>query len=259
MNGEKSRFLSTVSHELKTPLTSVLAFSDILKRNKEDNLIEKNLDQLRVIQRNGRRLSILIDDLVDVAKFDAGTLQISTNAFDAMKMLDDLVKSFGPIFEGKDQQPRLVAPPGTIRIDADQAWLAQVVTNLISDASKYSPENSVVEVEASVAGDRLGIAVRDNGKGISEEDQPKLFTPFFRVESDIESAVPGTGLGLAISNSIVELHDGGLTFDSEPGKGTVFWVSIPGVVEEPVQSQNKEGSVTPMVTSRLSGGSEEAA
>lgn len=231
LNGEKSKFLSTVSHELKTPLTSMLAFSDILKRNKDGNLTEKNLEQLTVIQRNGRRLSILIDDLVDVAKFDAGTLQISTHEFDALEMLDDIVTSFGPIFEGKDQQLRLVGPQGEIRIDADQARLTQVVTNLVSNASKYSPENSVVEVEASVAGDRLGIAVRDNGKGISEDDQAMLFTPFFRVESDIESAVPGTGLGLAITSSIVELHGGDLTVESKPGKGSVFWVSIPGVVE----------------------------
>jgi|GEM_PF-989713 signal transduction histidine kinase len=242
LNGEKSKFLSTVSHELKTPLTSMLAFSDILKRNKEGNLTDKNLDQLTVIQRNGRRLSILIDDLVDVAKFDAGSLQISTNEFDAIEMLDDIVKSFGPIFEGKEPQLRLITPQGTIDIDADQARLAQVVTNLISNAAKYSPENSVVEVEASVVGDRLGIAVRDNGNGISEEDQTKLFMPFFRVESDIESAVPGTGLGLAISSSIVELHGGDLTVDSEPGEGSVFWVSIPGVVESHPEASSSESS-----------------
>ena len=259
LNGEKSKFLSTVSHELKTPLTSMLAFSDILKRNKDGNLTENNLDQLTVIQRNGRRLSILIDDLVDVAKFDAGTLQISTNEFDAMEMLDDIVKSFGPIFEGKDQQLRLVAPEGQIRIDADQARLAQVVTNLISNASKYSPEDSVVEVEVSVAGDRLGIAVRDNGKGISEEDQVKLFDPFFRVESDIESAVPGTGLGLAISSSIVELHGGDLTVDSEPDEGGVFWVSIPGVIEGQTGIPARDRSNEPAVKSRLANDAEAAA
>ncbi|NQW17778.1 MAG: GAF domain-containing protein [Chloroflexi bacterium] len=259
VNEEKSKFLSTVSHELKTPLTSMLAFADILKRNKKGNLDDKDLDQLTVIQRNGRRLSILIDDLVDVARFDAGSLQISPNEFDAVEMLDDVVKSFGPIFEGKDQQLRLIAPYESIRIFADQARLAQVITNLISNASKYSPHESVVEIEVSVVEDRLGIAVRDNGNGISEEDQAKLFIPFFRVESDVESAVPGTGLGLAISNSIVELHDGDLTVDSEPGKGSVFWVSIPGIIEGQSGISVPEGQPETEFASRLAHAADEAA
>lgn len=229
VNEEKSKFLSTVSHELKTPLTSMLAFTDILKRNKNDHLSEKELEYLTVIQRNGHRLSILIDDLVDVAKFDAGTLQISINEFDVRELLDDIVQSFEPIMEGKQQDLRLTAPEGPILLNGDQARIAQVVTNLISNASKYSPKGTSVIVEANVAGDRLGISVSDSGQGISEEDQDKLFNPFFRVESDVESAVPGTGLGLAISRSIVELHDGEINVESELGKGSTFWVSIPGV------------------------------
>jgi signal transduction histidine kinase len=232
VNEEKSKFLSTVSHELKTPLTSMLAFTDILKRDKDDHLSEQEMEHLTVIQRNGRRLSILIDDLVDVSKFDAGTLQISKNEFDVRELLDDIVQSFEPIMEGKAQDLRLTAPDGPILIYGDQARLAQVFTNLISNASKYSPEETAIIVEANIAGDRLGIAVSDSGQGISEEDQDKLFTPFFRVERDVESAIPGTGLGLAISRSIVELHSGEINVVSELGSGSRFWVSIPGVVTD---------------------------
>ena len=232
VNEEKTKFLSTVSHELKTPLTSMLAFADILKRNKNRHLSELELEHLTVIQRNGNRLSILIDDLVDIAKFDAGTLHISMNEFDIRDLLDDIVKSFEPIIEGKKQELHLIAPEGPIVINGDQARLAQVITNLISNASKYSPENTAVVVEANVAGNRLGISVSDSGFGISDEDQDKLFMPFFRAERDVASATPGTGLGLAISRSIVELHDGEINVESELGAGSTFWISIPGVVTD---------------------------
>ena len=246
VNEEKSKFLSTVSHELKTPLTSMLAFTDILRRDKNEHLSGQEMEHLKVIQRNGHRLSILIDDLVDVAKFDAGTLQISMNEFDVRELLDDIVQSFEPIMDGKSQDLLLTAPDGPIMMYGDQARLAQVVTNLISNASKYSPEGTAVIVEVNIAGDRLGIAVSDSGQGISEEDQGKLFMPFFRVERDVESAVPGTGLGLAISRSIVELHDGEINVESELGVGSTFWVSIPGVItheaddEDPAEIEIRE-------------------
>ena len=241
VNEEKTRFLSTVSHELKTPLTSMLAFTDILKRDKSRHLTKRELEHLTVIQRNGNRLSILIDDLVDVAKFDAGTLQISMIEFDVRELLGDILKSFEPIMEGKAQELQLMAPEGPILIYGDQARLAQVITNLISNASKYSPEDTAIIVDMNVAGDRLGISVSDSGQGISEEDQDKLFMPFFRAERDVASAVPGTGLGLAISRSIVELHDGEINVESELGSGSTFWISIPGVITEEVDDEYPEG------------------
>jgi signal transduction histidine kinase len=155
-------------------------------------------------------------------------------------MLDDVVQSFEPIMEGKSQNLQLSAPDGPIMMNGDQARLAQVITNLISNASKYSAEGAAVIVEASISGDRLGIAVKDSGHGISQEDQDKLFTPFFRVERDVESAVPGTGLGLAISRSIVDLHDGEINVESELGSGSTFWVSIPGVTKN--EADNEIGS-----------------
>ena len=165
---------------------------------------------------------------MDVAKFDAGTLQISMIEFDVRELLGDILKSFEPIMEGKAQELQLMAPEGPILIYGDQARLAQVITNLISNASKYSPEDTAIIVDMNVAGDRLGISVSDSGQGISEEDQDKLFMPFFRAERDVASAVPGTGLGLAISRSIVELHDGEINVESELGSGSTFWISIPG-------------------------------
>lgn len=240
VNWEKSNFLSSVSHELKTPLTSILAFADVLRRNNAGHLGDKEIEQLDVIRRNGRHLSVLIDDLVDVSKFDSGSLHIEPSEFDVCQLVDDLVESFGPILEEKQQTLTTSLDGGEIWILADRERVAQVITNLLSNASKYSPVGAPIELQVQAEGDRLGIAVRDHGIGISHENIRELFTPFFRADDEDVRSVPGTGLGLAIAKSIVELHDGEISVQSEPGKGSCFWISIPGVIARGADQAHEE-------------------
>jgi len=226
----KSAFLTTVSHELKTPLTSIIAFTDIIARDKEASLSEQRKQQLQVIQRNEQRLKILIEDLLDVSRADTGTLRLEPREFDARELLDEVCTTFIPILDAKNQLLETSLPEGVLMLHADRARLGQVASNLISNASKYSPERAHVEVTARGAGGQFHLCVQDNGIGIAEEDIGHLFTPFFRADNEYTRSVSGTGLGLVITKAIVEGHGGSIKVNSALGAGTTVSVSIPGLL-----------------------------
>lgn len=227
----KAEFLSTVSHELRTPLASILAFADILARNRAANLNADQLEQVELIRRNGRRLGVLINDLVDLSAIEADRFDIAPAEFDARELLSEVAASFGPTADSRQQALAVEVPRGPVWMTADRNRIAQVFTHLLSNASKYSPSGSRIEFEASVSFDRLEVTVRDRGIGISLADQRRMFTPFFRAKNEATRSVPGTGLGLAISKRIVELHGGAISFESVEGAGTTMRVQVPGVVE----------------------------
>ncbi len=220
INEAKIQFLSMVSHELRTPLTSMMAFADILKTNKSGNLVEKDISRLDVIRRNGRRLSLLIGDLLDVSRIESGALKLDISEFDMNQMVEELHESFVPLVEEKNQVVNVDMPSEVITCFADRDRIAQVVSNLMSNASKYSPESKEILVKMWADADTIYVSVKDEGIGISEEDQKQLFTSFFRADNDETRAAPGTGLGLVIVKGIVEMHRGKIWIESEYGHGT---------------------------------------
>ncbi|MCI0774990.1 MAG: GAF domain-containing protein [Chloroflexi bacterium] len=226
LNEAKIEFLSTVSHELRTPLTSMLAFASLLKRNKEGNLTEKNVRHLDIIDKNGRRLNALIQDLLDVSHMDMGKLLLEPSHFDIVECVNELAESFAPIYDKKSQTLHLHTSDDEALIYADKNRIMQVLTNLLSNASKYSPESKNVWLSVAKVGDHLEFEVKDEGFGISEEDQKQMFTSFFRVDSEETRSVEGTGLGLVIAKGIVEIHGGQMKMESKIGIGTVFRFEI---------------------------------
>ncbi|MCH8229494.1 MAG: GAF domain-containing protein [Chloroflexi bacterium] len=226
LNEAKIKFLSTVSHELRTPLTSMLAFASLLKRNKEGNLTEKNVRHLDIIDKNGRRLNALIQDLLDVSRMDMGKLLLEPSHFDIVECVNELAESFAPIYDKKSQTLHLHTSDDEALIYADKNRIMQVLTNLLSNASKYSPESKNVWLSVAKVGDHLEFEVKDEGFGISEEDQKQMFTAFFRVDSEETRSVEGTGLGLVIAKGIVEIHGGQMKMESKIGIGTVFRFEI---------------------------------
>jgi signal transduction histidine kinase len=226
LNEAKIQFLSTVSHELRTPLTSMLAFTGLLKRNKDDNLTEKNLRHLDIIDNNGRRLNVLIQDLLDVSRMDMGNLQLEPSEFDMVECVTEVAESFAPIYDQKSQTLHLDTPSGEAPIFADKNRIMQVITNLLSNASKYSPESRNVWLSLVKVDDHLEFEVREEGFGISEEDQKQMFNAFFRVDSEETGSIEGTGLGLVIAKGIVEIHGGQMAMESEAGVGTTFRFEI---------------------------------
>ena len=232
-NESKSRFLSTVSHELKTPLTSMLAFTEILLDDPNGDLKPEQVEQLRVIDRNGYRLNLLINDILDLSRIDAGTIKITPTNFPARVLLEELVDSLIPLFEKRGQALRTLLPSDELWINADRNRLAQIMSNLLINASKYSPEHSTVQLTARGDGNQLWVTVRDYGIGISEEDQKDLFTAFFRADNSATRAVSGTGLGLVIAKSLVEMHGGEISIESEVGEGTSATFYVHGLLPGP--------------------------
>ncbi len=229
-NKAKNRFLSQVSHELKTPLTVVSGFLDLLVADNEGNLTSDQRESLEIMRSNAHRLDVLINDLLDLSRIDVGRFTLEKGGFDAVGLLRETVRGFQPILAGRRQTLSSSLPKGELWIHADRERLGQVTSNLLSNASKYSPEDSKIELRADVRNGALHVTVSDRGIGISKEDQERVFAHFYRVESEETRGVPGTGLGLAIAKSLVDLHGGTMWVSSELGEGTTVEYEIPGVV-----------------------------
>ena len=227
VNEERSTFLSLVSHELKTPLTSLTAFSDILIKNRDANLTERQLAQIEIMRRSARRLDVLIDDLLDVSRLDAGKFRLTRTSFEVKALIEEFRTAFAPVLQAKKQSLDVRYPERAVWINADQNRIAQLISNLVDNASKYSDYGDEIVLSLAVEGGFLSITVEDTGIGMSEETQKSLFTPFFRSDDEYTRSEPGTGLGLVIVKSITELHGGTISVSSKQGVGTTVQVSLP--------------------------------
>jgi signal transduction histidine kinase len=226
LNEAKSRFLSMVSHELTNPLTGMISFLDLALRNKGGTLHERDLRLIQTARQNARHLERLISDLVDLSRSERGALTITRADFDARSWLEEVVQSALPTLGLKSQRLRAELPaPGT-PIWADRDRLTQVALNLISNASKYSPKDTQVDLTATVNSGRLTVTLVDHGVGMSREEQRNLFTLFYRADNAATRAVGGSGIGLAIAREIVRLHGGEIFVASKEDAGTTvtFWV-----------------------------------
>ncbi|MEX2378931.1 MAG: ATP-binding protein [Dehalococcoidia bacterium] len=223
----KNEFVSLVGHELRTPLTSIIAFSDILHRNQWHNLNEQQTDQIEVIRRNGRRLQMMIDDLLTVSQMQSGHLRLNFANFEACRMLEELVDDFEPVMKGRNQRIKFVRPDEPVMIHSDRTRLAQVVSNLLTNAQKYSPEGSEVTLQISSDRDTCKIEVSDLGAGIPDEVIDQVFEPFFRADNELTRSVSGTGVGLYISRILMERLGGKILLESRAECGTNASVSLP--------------------------------
>ncbi len=227
VNEAKSQFLSTVSHELRTPLTSMIAFADILKRDKFKNLQPSQMQYVDVIQRNGKRLAVLIDDLLDLSRIETGRFEMQSSKFGAREMLAELAETFDPIAAERKQKLVVSLPQDDVDMVADKTRLSQIVLNLLTNASKYSPEGTEIEFSGVATAQELTVSVKDHGPGIPKADQEHLFTLFFRARNEATQKIPGSGIGLYVTKSIVELHGGSIWIESEEGSGTVVSFRVP--------------------------------
>jgi len=229
------RLLSVVTHELGNPLTSISAFAGMLEKNKEENLSPRQISMVEAIGRGETQMRALVKDLLDLSRVEADELELELSTVDMNEIVEGVVDSMTPIFDAKSQTLTSDISNSSIQVDGDRIRLVQVVTNLLSNASKYSPENSKIRLSTSATSTCTLIEVSDNGIGISKDDQQKLFTPFFRSENSETRKVPGTGLGLVICKQIVELHGGILVVSSARGRGTTVRVELP-LIETVTQS-----------------------
>jgi signal transduction histidine kinase len=227
INEERTKFLSTVSHELKTPLTSIIAFTDILSRNQTGEKKDRNLKQLGIVKTNGNHLLELINDLLDYSKLESGDVMLRKESSDISEIIDEVRSVMSPLLASKRQRCKFVGDLEGQSVIVDRTRLVQVLMNFVSNAHKYSPAGTQIMMEGQIDSGNLQMAVSDQGMGISENDQTRLFTKFFRVDNEATRSVSGTGLGLSITKGIIEAHGGQIAVQSKLGVGTRFSFTIP--------------------------------
>ncbi len=236
----KSSFLSTVSHELRTPLTSVLGFAKIIRRRLEERLFpmipeddrkiqqakHQVIENLQIVVSEGERLTKLIDDVLDLAKIEAGKFTWNMASVSVKDVIDRAVAATASLFDAKSLKLVRDIEPDLPEITGDQDRLIQVVINLISNAVKFTDAGSIT-CSVRQEGMELLVSVKDSGIGISPDDQPKVFEKFKQVGDTLTDKPKGTGLGLPICKEIVEYHGGRIWVESEPSHGSIFSFTLP--------------------------------
>jgi signal transduction histidine kinase len=222
----KDEFVLTASHELRSPLTSVQGFAEILMLEREQ-LSPKQADTVEIILDNTRHLVRLLNDLLDLARSDAGRLTIKPVPTDTAALIADAVRTMRGQTEAADQVLSEEVDNGLPPLGVDPDRIRQVLVNLLTNAHEYAPERASIRVTATRVGADVKISVIDNGPGIPAEQLEHIFERFTRGDAGLTQRVGGTGLGLAISKSLVELHGGTIGAESEPGRGSTFHMLLP--------------------------------
>jgi signal transduction histidine kinase len=248
----KDEFLANMSHELRTPLNAIIGFSDLMLLPGVGELDTQQRDFLESIARNGRHLLGLINNVLDLSKIEAGRMTVHLTRLDLREAIQGAVTDTGSLRSAKDQQCTLEIGDVPLEIVADHTRVRQVLFNLLSNASKFTPDRGTLALSAirtpvplPLPGDRVGerprlvtrdsvwVSVRDSGIGIRTADQGKLFQVFSQVDSSASRQQSGTGLGLALCKQFVELHGGTIGVESIFGEGSTFWFILP--VEGPIR------------------------
>jgi signal transduction histidine kinase/DNA-binding NarL/FixJ family response regulator len=234
----KSEFVATASHELRSPLTSIKGFVELLARSPE-NMSERQREFVEIILRSTDRLVDLVNDLLDVARIEADHVEIHRRPIDVGEAVREVAELMGPRIAERDQQLGVYVAPALPLALADAGRVRQIVANLLTNAHLYTPEGGRLHVGVEPDRAWVQIVVEDSGIGMSETEVGRVFERFYRgtaASADGRTGAhssPGTGLGLSIVKSLVDLHEGQIEIDSEPGRGTAFKVLLPAAVPGP--------------------------
>lgn len=224
----KDEFVFIAAHELRTPVTAIRGYAEMLGDLKE-KIPPQGSEFVTRLQQSGARLANLVNDLLEVARSQAGRLKVQTSPQDLVALIQTTLAELKPLVAEKKHTLTFTPPAALPTVMADKDKLQEVLVNLIGNAIKYTPVGGQVQVAVSVKADRVVTAITDTGIGIAPQDQAKLFERFFRVESDATKNIQGTGLGLFIVRQLVERMDGKIWVTSEVGKGSTFSFSLPSV------------------------------
>jgi signal transduction histidine kinase len=224
-NRLKSDFLATMSHELRTPLNSILGFSDLMLTN--PNLPEKMRRWAGNIQSSGKQLLALINDLLDLAKIEAGKMEVKPELLSLGDLAEGLVTMHRPQAEKKNIDLRAVVDPAAPPVRQDAGKLRQILANLLTNAIKFTPDGGRVVLRAEVQAPDLTLTVSDTGVGIAPTDQELVFEKFRQAASPMTREHEGTGLGLSIVRELSKLLGGDVSLKSEVGRGSMFTVRLP--------------------------------
>ncbi len=226
----KSQFLANMSHELRTPLNAILGYAELML----DSIYGEPSDKMRAVlvrlQASGRHLLGLINDVLDLSKIEAGQLTLSLDDYSLGDVVQGVVSAVEPLAAEKLLVFKVEVAPGLPTGRGDGRRLSQVLLNLVGNAIKFTDKGEVA-IRASVTNGAFTVAVCDTGPGIAAADQAKIFEEFQQADSSITREKGGTGLGLSIAKRIIEMHGGRIWVESEPGKGSTFYFTVPVRVE----------------------------
>jgi two-component system phosphate regulon sensor histidine kinase PhoR len=219
-------FTANVSHELRTPLAAIKAFAETLTGGAAEDP-EHRMEFILEIERNADRMTRLVDDLLTLSALDSGTRPPATESVDLMRLAGEVTATLKPLAGRKELGLRVEPFRDIPPVRGDRGQLKQVLTNLLDNAIKFTPEKGVIRVSASRAEGWVTVAVQDTGPGIPAEDLPRIFERFYRVDKARSRELGGTGLGLAIVKHIMEAHGGSVAVESRPGEGSTFRFTLP--------------------------------
>jgi signal transduction histidine kinase len=226
-NLAKSQFVSLVSHELKNPMTSIRGFADIIRQGMTGAVSTQAHEFLDTIVDNVDQMAALVSDLSDISRIETGRLRLQLAAVPLARYLQETVGAMRPQLDARRHTLTLDVDPDLPAVYADRTRLVQIITNLLSNACKYTPEGGRLSLAAHLRQPHVHVAVTDSGIGMSQEDLGRLFTQFFRSEDPAVREQPGWGLGLNVTRRLVELQGGEMGVSSEPGRGSTFWFTLP--------------------------------
>jgi PAS domain S-box-containing protein len=225
----KGDFVSTVSHELRTPITSIIGYTELLEDGLVGELSEAQLEVIDRVDRNGRRLLLLVEDLLTLSQIESSSLKIEPVVTDIRAVVTNAHRALSETLASRSLSVIISIPDEPVVHHGDPVQLERMVVNLLTNAVKFTPDGGTVEVALRSDGELSQITVKDDGMGITEDDQTKLFNRFFRSTPATEQAIQGTGLGLTIVQAIVALHGGKIHLASAYGEGTTVTVTVPRV------------------------------
>jgi two-component system sensor histidine kinase BarA len=226
-NRLKSEFLANVSHELRTPLNSILGFTDLLKDSPATTGDAKNARYVQNIAQSGRNLLDLINDLLDLAKIEAGRMEVRSEPLSLSDLFEGLINILRPVYEQKKLNVTADVPADVPILHTDPAKLQQILYNFLANAIKFSPTGERIHVAARREPTGVRILVSDRGPGVEPEKQQLIFEKFRQIDGSVTRQHSGTGLGLAISRELATLLGGSVGVESEVGNGATFWVLLP--------------------------------
>ena len=237
----KSEFLANMSHELRTPLTSILGFSSILKQQIFGTLNAKQETYMHQIHRSGQHLLALINDMLDLSKIEAGQMSLEKMQLTVRLICQESIDLVQAQASAREITIKLTIVTPVQFLYADELRVRQMMLNLLSNAIKFSPPSGEINVNVTQSSGIVNIAVRDEGDGIPLEKQGLIFRPFQQVDPVRDRRQQGTGLGLALTQHLAELHQGTVTFESEPGVGSCFVLRLPECEQGAVWDGNRRG------------------
>lgn len=238
----KDQFLSTMSHELRTPLNAVLGFSELLTEERYGPLNERQQRYVKHIHTGGKHLLSLINDILDLSKIEAGRLQLTIDNVLVPTCFAEVLDTMRPLADKKSHSLVRDAAPN-LSVRADPTRFKQILMNLMGNAIKFTPESGEIRLSAFLVDGSVRVEVRDSGPGIPPAEQQRIFEAFYRM-ADTDKKIEGTGLGLAITRRLVELHGGSLGIESEIGRGSCFFFTLPAAqMVQPKPAPTTPGSV----------------